>query len=76
MPWSTFGGRAPNSLFFSCDSVAVDCVMCDLLRAEWGLNEAAYDYLRLAQERGLGTFERGDPWGSGYNVLGYTLVTL
>ena len=75
VPWKTFGGQAANSLLFSRDPVAIDCVMCDLLRAEWGLNEAAYDYLRLAQERGLGTFERGDPWGSGYNILSYTQVS-
>lgn len=75
VPWKTFGGQASDSLLFSRDPVAIDCVMCDLLRAEWGLNEAAYDYLSLAQERGLGTFERGDPWGSGYNVLCYTQVS-
>ncbi len=75
-PWeNTFGGAA-NSLLFARDSVAIDCVMCDLLRAEWGLNEAAYDYLRLAERRGLGTFERGEPWGSGYGRLQYVRVEL
>jgi hypothetical protein len=74
--WSTFGDDAPNSLFFSRDCVAIDCVMCDLLRAEWGMNEAAYDYLRLAQQRGLGMFERGDPWGSGYERIIYEQTEL
>lgn len=74
--WTTFGNEAPNSLLLSRDPVAIDCVMCDLLRAEWGLNEAAYDYLRLAQARGLGVFERGEPWGSGYAALTYTRIDL
>lgn len=73
--WDTFGG-APNSLLFSRDPVAIDCVMCDLLGAEWGLDDAAYDYLMSAQERGLGTFERGEPWGSGYSQLHYVRVDL
>jgi len=73
VPWNTFSG-APNSLLFSRDPVAIDCVMCDLLRAEWGLDEAAYDYLRLADREGLGTFARGDPWGSGYTRLEYSWV--
>ena len=48
VPWNTFGKQAADSLLFSRDPVAIDCVMCDLLRAEWGLNEAAYDHLYLA----------------------------
>jgi len=76
-PWyKTFQGEAPNSLLFSRDPVAIDCVMCDLLHAEWGVVDAAYDYLRLAEERGLGRFERGDPWGSGYTRIEYTWVEL
>jgi hypothetical protein len=74
-PWTTFGG-SPNSLLLSRDRVAIDCVMCDLLRAEWGLDEAAYDYLKLAEQRGLGTFERGDPWGAGYEELDYRYAEL
>jgi hypothetical protein len=74
-PWTTFGGP-PNSLLLSRDHVAIDCLMCDLLRAEWGLDEAAYDYLKLAEQRGLGTFERGDPWGGGYDRLDYRYVEL
>jgi hypothetical protein len=74
-PWTTFGG-SPNSLLFSRDAVAIDCVMSDLLRAEWGLDDAAYDYLMLAEQWGLGTFEEGDPWGGGYNLLAYRYVEL
>jgi hypothetical protein len=74
-PWTTFGG-SPNSLLLSRDRVAIDCVMCDLLRAEWGLDDAAYDYLMLAEQWGLGTFDSGDPWGGGYNRLAYSYVEL
>jgi uncharacterized protein (DUF362 family) len=74
--WGTFGDDAPNSLLFSRDAVAIDCVMCDLLDAEWGVVDATYDYLRLAEQRGLGRFERGDPWGSGYTHFEYVRVGL
>lgn len=76
VPWRSFGQQAPNSLLFSRDPVAIDCVMCDLLRAEWGLTEAAYDYLRLAEARGLGVFERGEPWSAGYQKINYVRVDL
>jgi len=75
-PWTTFGGSAPNSLLLSRDRVAIDCVMCDLLRAEWGLDQAAYDYLMLAEQWELGTFEKGDPWAGGYDRLDYRYVEL
>ena len=74
--WSNTFGGAPDSLLFSRDPVAIDCVMCDLLRAEWGVDEAAYDYLRLASRRGLGLFERGEPWGSQYADIAYQRVEL
>jgi uncharacterized protein (DUF362 family) len=74
-PWhNTFGGQAPNSLLFSRDPVAIDCVMCDLLDAEWGIPRAAYDYLKTARRLKLGRFERGKPWGSGYNQILYEQV--
>jgi len=79
--WSTFGD-APNSLLFSNDPVAVDCVMVDLLVAEGKAGDSAYDYLFVAQEAGLGVCEGsrsspgGDPWrtpyGSGYSKIQYT----
>ena len=76
IPWQTFGQQAPNSLLFSRDPVAIDCVLCDLLRAEWGVSDAAYDYLRLAETRGLGVFERGEPWGAGYQKINYVRADL
>ncbi len=76
--WSTFGNQFPNSLFFARDPVAVDCVMYDLLAAEgcpYAWDEAA-DYLRLAAAAGLGVYERGDPWGSGYTHIDYVKMNL
>lgn len=73
--WTTFGG-APNSLFFAVDPVAVDCVMCDFLDAEAGIDDRAYEHLQVAEEAGLGTYERGDPWGSGYSHIDYRYVEL
>ncbi len=69
--WSTFGNQVPNSLFFATDPVALDSVLCDFLEAELGLPHGADDYLVLAQQAGLGTYERGDPWGSGYSAIDY-----
>ena len=63
-------------MIFSRDPVAADCVMIGLLNAEWGVTDAAYDYLRLAQEAGLGTFEKGDPWGAGYSRIDYARISL
>jgi len=76
MPWETFGGEPPQSLLLSRDPVAMDCVLCDLLRAEWGVEAAAYDYLKVAEKRGLGLFERGEPWGSGYSRISYLRVRI
>jgi hypothetical protein len=84
--WSTFGNQSPNSLFFSGDPVAIDCVMCDFLRHEWGLRSGAYDYLFVAQTEGLGVCEGtsnepgGDPWeqpyGNGYSDIQYVRIDL
>ena len=77
VPWDTFGGEVPSSLFFATDPVAVDCVMHDLLYAEpeTSVVEGSSNYLRLAAEGGLGVFETGNPWaepyGSGYTSLDY-----
>lgn len=59
-PWPTFDNQSPNSLFFSIDPVAVDCVMYDLLDAEGGVPTGSDDYLKLANASGLGTFEHWD----------------
>jgi hypothetical protein len=74
-PWVTFGNRAPDSLLFATDPVAIDCVMCDLLNAEWQLDSIADHYLVYANTVGLGTYERGDPWGSGYNLIDYVYLS-
>jgi hypothetical protein len=78
--WTTFGGNAPNSLFFAADPVAIDCVMTDLLAAEGFVPAMADDYLVLAENAGLGTFERGDPWlqpyGSGYGTIRYVRLDI
>ncbi len=73
-PWGTFGNRVPNSLFFATDPVAIDCVMCDFLAAEVDVPTKAADYLRLAGNAGLGVFESGDPWGSGYSLIDYVRI--
>jgi len=83
--WNTFGD-APNSLLFSQDPVAIDCVMTDLLAAEGRVGNNAYDCLFCAEEAGLGVCEGtrsnpgGDPWqtpyGSGYTETQYTRIEL
>jgi hypothetical protein len=75
-PWTTFGNEAPNSLFFSTDPVAVDCVLCDVLNAERTVSDMSDDYLVYAASVGLGTYERGDPWGSGYAQINYVRINL
>ena len=76
-PWETFGNQFPNSLLFSTDPVAADCVMYDLLNAEpWYNPDQAADHLRLAADAGLGVYEQGDPWGSGYSQIDYHKITL
>lgn len=82
VPWTTFDGQFPNSLFFATDPVAADCVMHDLIVAEPGtaVPAGANNYLRLAADAGLGVFEAGDPWqepfGSGYEQLDYVRISL
>lgn len=77
-PWVTFGNRAPNSLFFSRDPVAIDCVMYDFLQAEAGVPSEADDYLLLASGVGLGVFEHRAPGASGhedwYSLIDYTYL--
>jgi hypothetical protein len=69
--WTTFGNRTPQSLYFAVDPVAIDCVMCDFLAAESGDRAGADNYLRLASNAGLGVFERGNPWTTGYSSITY-----
>ncbi|MHC4550389.1 MAG: DUF362 domain-containing protein [Planctomycetota bacterium] len=74
--WNTFNNQVPNSLFFATDPVAIDCVMCDFLAAEQTIPADAAAYLELADAAGLGTFERGDPWGAGYGTIDYVRLDL
>ena len=74
--WTTFGDHVPNSLFFSADPVAIDCVMCDLLDTETTLPDQADDYLQIAGNAGLGVYERGNPWGSGYQLIDYLRIDI
>lgn len=75
--WYRFNNSVPNSMFFSTDPVAIDCVMSDFLVAEAALDSSmdipswADDYLRLAENAGLGLHERGAPFGSGYTEIDY-----
>jgi uncharacterized protein (DUF362 family) len=70
--WSTFGNQSPNSLFFSKDPVAIDCVMYDFLNAEGGVPAKSDDYLKLASASPnlLGTFEHWDA-GQAYHSIDY-----
>ena len=74
--WTTFNNDAPNSLFLSTDSVAIDSVMTDFIDAESTLVAEAHDHLIYAESVGLGVFERGDPWGSGYSKIDYRRIEL
>lgn len=79
--WITFGNSAPDSLFFSTDPVAIDCVMADFLEAEDEAQGIAFldmsrDYLVYAASLGLGVYEQGDPWGSGYSQIEYRYIEL
>ena len=74
--WSTFGNQVPKSLFFSVDPVAIDSVMCDFLDAEKTLPDFARWHLALASRAGMGIFEIGDPWDSGYQEIDYLKLEL
>jgi hypothetical protein len=73
--WSTFGNKSPNSLFFSVDPVAIDCVMYDLLDAEGGVPVGSDDYLKLANTAGLGAFEHWDG-AHQYHLIDYRRIEL
>ena len=74
LPMRIFDEKTPNSLFFAIDPVAIDCVMKDLLAAEWSFPPETDNYLRLASSAGLGVYERGDPLGSGYAMIEYQKI--
>lgn len=72
--WTSFGGEAPSSLFFSTDPVAIDCVMTDLLAAELSMPKHADDYLNVADSVGLGVYERRDSEIGGYRDIIYQKI--
>ena len=72
-PWPTFGNKSPNSLFFSMDPVAIDCVMYDFLDAEGGVPAGSDDYLKLANAHGLGSFEHWDA-ARQYHTIDYRRI--
>ena len=76
--WTTFGDHVPNSLFFARDPVAIDCVAHDFIAAELGtgLPDDANNYLRLAAQAGLGTFESANPWSESYALIDYRRINL
>jgi uncharacterized protein (DUF362 family) len=71
--WPTFGNKSPNSLFFSMDPVAIDCVMYDFLDAEGGVPAGSDDYLKLANAQGLGAFEHWDA-AHQYHTIDYQRI--
>ena len=51
--------------------MAADCVMTDLMNAEEPVLPMADGYLQVAAQAGLGVYERGDPWDTGYARIHY-----
>ena len=74
--WTTFDDAAANSLFFANDPVAIDSVMYDFLAAETTIMDHADSYLSAAEAAGLGIFEHGDPWDSGYSRIEYVRIDI
>jgi uncharacterized protein (DUF362 family) len=78
--WETFNNASPNSLFFSRDPVAVECVMFDILNAEpvYHPKRGAHedDYLVLAANSGMGSYERADPWMDTYTIIDYSRIEI
>lgn len=78
--WASFGNASPNSLFFSRDPVAVECVMFDILNAEpiWHprRGETEDDHLVLAAAGGMGSYERADPWLDTYTLIDYSRIEI
>jgi len=79
-PWVTFNHQAPNSLFFSKDPVALDCVLYDFLDAEVGVLAGGDDHLVLAAQELLGVFEHRAPGVSNpeewYSLIDYKYLNL
>lgn len=71
--WTSLGNQFPRRLFFATDPVALDCVMMDFVGRETMLPAGADDYLKVARDAGLGTYERGNPQQGtdGYKQIDY-----
>jgi uncharacterized protein (DUF362 family) len=75
--WESFDYQLPNSLFFSRDPVAIDCVMHDFVRFEedrpWHVFPTdANRYLQLAAAAGQGVFDHvDDPHTQAYSAIQY-----
>lgn len=71
--WTSLGNQFPRRMFFATDPVALDCVMMDFVVRETALPSGADDYLKVARDAGLGTYERGNPQQGtdGYQQIDY-----
>jgi hypothetical protein len=75
--WASFDYRPPNSMFFSRDLVAIDCVMHDFIRYEHNIEGITFypqsgRYLELAANAGLGTCEHvANPHSDSYSTIQY-----
>jgi uncharacterized protein (DUF362 family) len=63
-----------KSLFLATDPVAIDSVMIDWLATEWNIPSSSDDYLYLAAQAGLGTYERNSNFQ--YSLINYSEITL
>lgn len=63
-----------KSLFLATDPVAIDSVMIDWLATQWTLPPNSDDYLYLAAQAGLGTYERSSDFR--YSLIDYSELTL
>ncbi|MBD3366806.1 MAG: DUF362 domain-containing protein [Candidatus Eisenbacteria bacterium] len=70
-PWPSCGG-APNSIYLSTDPVALDCVVGDALARAGDVPDWADDYLVLAEQAGMGVYERSEQ--GEYRDIEYVLV--
>jgi len=70
-PWPSCQD-SPNSVYLSTDPVALDCVVGDFLALQGNVPDWGGDYLVLAAEAGLGTYERCST--GEYTAIDYVLV--
>ena len=67
-------------MFLSRDPVAVECVMFDILNAEPGSQpkrgDHEDDYLVLAANSGMVSYERADPCLDTYSIIDYSRIEI